>query len=283
MENNLKKYLLDTIKSENTNFEFIPISSENASSVLNLYKTYEGKKEFLYIPPKDEIEDTLKSDKECYLGVYNKGTLIGVRKISLLKESSPFFVPPQYEKENGTYFGLSGLYVHPNYRRHKLGYQMSKIAWKTAYKMNATGVYADCDYANNPSFSLLSSSYNLAGFTDGTNGAEGEKTIYVRWYHSFHNRPHKVIPSIDLEVIDEKDLKTTVQNFAKKMSQLAPLDIQKISYGGKDKYNTLYTFAQLISFEQVNLYMPTCDKPIVYKKKHAGIPPLNIGDSRIRQ
>ena len=51
-----------------TQIEYKRITANSAEEIASLYASYNGAKEFLYIPQKTEIENTLNSEKACYIG-----------------------------------------------------------------------------------------------------------------------------------------------------------------------------------------------------------------------
>ena len=159
---------------------------KDAKEVAEFYKTYNGVTEFLYIAPEDEIKDAIQKGA-IFFGVYYKGHLAGLAKASKLTLPYPFFCPPKSMMSLDNFWGLSGLYVHENFRGKKLSTILLKASTSLAEACNATGIYADFDYRNIASMRLVSKYYNLLGYTDGRNGSPDEATIYTTFFKAFTN------------------------------------------------------------------------------------------------
>ncbi len=50
-------------------FEYLILDKSRVDEINALYKSFNGKTEFLYCPSRQEIEENIKSDKVCYLGM----------------------------------------------------------------------------------------------------------------------------------------------------------------------------------------------------------------------
>lgn len=244
--------------------------------IRKLYETYEGSKEFLYIPGTKEIHEQIISDNACYFGAKtDDGQLISVSKIKRLDVPSPFFVPPKYEDgKTGQFFGLSGMLVLKQFRGHRLARITTIAALNALSKMGAAGVYADCDFRNVASFSNLSSTFNFVGYTDGRHGAEGEKTIYTTFYLSFGHQAKKEIPKTILDLSFRQNLDDVPCLLQTQMHKMGPFSSYIVEYGedkdGKSGHNELHVLDERIQTPNIILILEK-EKPITLKK-HIIIP-----------
>ena len=258
------------------NMKFSVFTFEDTCKIPKLYESYEGNKEFLYIPEKKEIHEQIISNDACYFGAKtNDGELISVSKIKRLDVPSPFFVPPKYEDgKTGQFFGLSGMLVLEKFRGHRISRITTTAALKALSKMGASGVYADCDFRNVASFSNLSSTFNFVGYTDGRNGAEGEKTIYTTFYLSFGNHEKKEIPQTTIDLSFRQVLGDVPCLLQTQIRKMGPFSSHIVEYGedknGKRGYNELHVLDERIQTPNITLILEK-EKPITLKK-HVIIP-----------
>lgn len=269
----LNELLKTESKNNPNNLESHIFDLNRSQEIHNLYQSYDGKAEFLYIPSLNEIQDVIKLHKGCYYGMQDKaGNIVSVMKLEKLQLPSPFFVPPAYEKEDGQFLGLSGLLVAKNYRKQGIARTMITNALNSLVQGNYKGIYADCDYRNVASFSTLSSFLNFAGYADGRNGAEGEKTIYTTFYLSFNKKDQMVIPNLNLDFTKCKDLEEVNHLLQRKMATLGSFSTHKVNYA--DGYNLLHVFDEAIRQDTITLSLQD-EKPVTIAKK-----PLNISNNK---
>lgn len=269
----LNELLKTESKNNPNNLESHIFDLNRSQEIHNLYQSYDGKAEFLYIPSLNEIQDVIKLHKGCYYGMQDKaGNIVSVMKLEKLQLPSPFFVPPAYEKEDGQFLGLSGLLVAKNYRKQGIARTMITNALNSLVQGNYKGIYADCDYRNVASFSTLSSFLNFAGYADGRNGAEGEKTIYTTFYLSFNKKDQMVIPNLNLDFAKCKDLEEVNHLLQRKMATLGSFSTHKVNYA--DGYNLLHVFDEAIRQDTITLSLQD-EKPVTIAKK-----PLNISNNK---
>lgn len=269
----LNELLKTESKNNPNNLESHIFDLNRSQEIHNLYQSYDGKAEFLYIPSLNEIQDVIKLHKGCYYGMQDKaGNIVSVMKLEKLQLPSPFFVPPAYEKEDGQFLGLSGLLVAKNYRKQGIARTMITNALNSLFQGNYKGIYADCDYRNVASFSTLSSFLNFAGYADGRNGAEGEKTIYTTFYLSFNKKDQMVIPNLNLDFTKCKDLEEVNHLLQRKMATLGSFSTHKVNYA--DGYNLLHVFDEAIRQDTITLSLQD-EKPVTIAKK-----PLNISNNK---
>ena len=172
-----------------------------ADKISEIYDSYQGCKEFLYVASKDEIKEVLHSDKMCYMGMVDEtNQLVGVLKISELQFPYPFFVVPKQEQnEQAKFFGISGLLVDPSYRKQGVAKHLVEEAVRCLQRLGAIGVYADCDFRNEASFMTFSSQFNFVGFVDGRTGKDGEKSIYITFYYDLQEKVKNRVESFVLD------------------------------------------------------------------------------------
>ncbi len=266
MLNNIAKVLQNELQSspQTGDLQYKIFDFKDTMNIYQLYQSYDGCAEFLYIPSPKEIHQHLISDKSCYFGAQTQsGELVSVSKIEQLEVPSPFFVPPKYEAaRQAPFFGLSGMLVAKKYRQKGIAGRTTAEAVKALSKLNAAGVYADCDYRNLASFSTLSSVLDFAGYTDGRQGAESEKTIYTTFYKSFSKEPSKLSQvQLDFSCQNLENADACLQS---EMTRIAPFSCHTIAYGGGK--NKFYIFDEKIYAPQITLTLEK-NKPIVLKKR----------------
>lgn len=183
------KAICKNFNGGNSNFKLAVCKDSNKLS--DFYKTYDGVKEFLYIAPQDEIEDAINNGA-IYFVVKCDNEIAGVAKASKLSLPYPFFCVPKTMDSTKDYWGLSGLYVHKNYRGKKLSTVLLKASTALAEMCKANGIYADFDYRNIASMRLVSKYYDLLGYTDGREGSPDEATIYTTFFKDFTGSAEKI-------------------------------------------------------------------------------------------
>ena len=225
---------------------------EDAKEIDDIYATYTGPKEFLYIPPFEEILETIAGDDAVYLGYRINGELVAIAKVSKLELPSSFFVPPKSEGR-GNYYGCSGLLVKEGNRGKHLAQRLVNLTSSIAYVEGGNGIYADFDYRNSASMRVISKLFNFVGFTDGRNGAEGEKTIYTTFYLPLKNREKAQKTkgkNIKIPCHCAEDAKN---NILKVMSQASKYCAYKVPYGGEGCYNMIYVMDNVSDFERFEI------------------------------
>lgn len=184
------------------------LSVEHIRDVCHIYETYNGCKEFLYVPSKEEIEKNVTMPTSCYVGMFEGDNhLMGVAKLERLQFPYPFFALPKEEQVGtGDCYGLSGLLVASEHRNKGIAKKLVNASLGALYLYGAKGIYADCEYRNQASFATLSHTLNFVGFTDGRNGAEGEKTVYLTFYRNCAEKYQEVHEGVTLNFSKTKNL-----------------------------------------------------------------------------
>ena len=246
----LKNYLQ---KEENQAefFQFRILTPKDAEKIITLYQSYNGETEFLLRPTKREIQETLVSSESCYVGFQTpQGDLVSVVKLKKIKIINPFFIAPKYDRKKGDFIGISGLLVDQKYRNRALATQMIEKSLDALKDTGIAGCYADCDFRNVMSFNVLSAHFDFLGYTDGRNGAEGEKTLYTTFYKSFgietgkeYNELALVFPNRNIAQADE-----VLQMF---MNPLGQIEKNHVRYGSG--YNVIYLFKNKIKTGRIKL------------------------------
>jgi len=176
------------------------LSAEHIRDICHIYETYNGCREFLYVPSHEEIEKNVMSSASCYVGLFDgNDNLMGVAKLERLQFPYPFFALPKDEQNGeGDCYGLSGLLVASEHRNKGIAKKLVNASLGALHLYGAKGVYADCEYRNRASFATLSHTLDFVGFTDGRNGAEGEQTIYLIFYKNCAEKYQKAQEGIEL-------------------------------------------------------------------------------------
>lgn len=186
---------------------------EHIREICHIYETYSGCKEFLYVPSEGEIEKNVKASTSCYVGMFDgNDNLMGLAKLERLQFPYPFFALPKEEQaEEGACYGLSGLLVANEHRNKGVAKKLVNVSLGALHLYGAKGVYADCEYRNQASFATLSHTLNFVGFTDGRNGAEGEKTIYLTFYRNCAEKYQETQANIALDFAEAKTLDSVAE------------------------------------------------------------------------
>lgn len=225
---------------------------KNSELLARFYKTYDGVKEFLYIAPEDEIAEAIQNGAVFFTVLYN-GQLAGVAKASNLTLPYPFFCVPSTMDASGNYWGLSGLYIHKNFRGKKLSTILLKASTSLADLCKANGIYADFDYRNIASMQLVSKYYNLIGYTDGRNGSPDEATIYTTFYKDFTNASQN---GGDLSIVFEKlNLDSARLALDLAMKKVGKKNVNIVPYC--DGYNEVVCFERPYAFNTSNIKIMT--------------------------
>ena len=273
MIDNISEIIQLELDKDESQFKYSVFSLDQAEDIYNLYKSYDGCAEFLYIPSLQEIKQHIYKGKGCYFGAQTAdGKIVSVCKLDQLEIPSPFFVPPRYETndDDNVFMGLSGLLVAKDFRKKGIAKTTVLKALNALSKTGAAGVYGDCDYRNIPSFSTLSSVFNFIGYTDGRKGADGEKTIYTTFYISFGDKEKKEASTITLDVSNAKDLDEVCDVLNAQMSNMGSSTTMQVPYG--DEYNELHVFDERIQTPNITLVLEKA-KP-VFLCKHYAVPQM---------
>lgn len=220
---------------------------KDPTKIFEFYKSYNGIKEFLYIAPKDEIQDAIESGS-IFLGVYLKDELGGIVKLAQVKQPYPFFRAPKTMPQNGIYYGCSGLYVHEKFRGKGMSSILLDASTKLAEMSGASGIYADFDYRNIASMNLISKRYDLIGFTDGRNGSPDEATIYSTFFKDFTNCGENVS---GLDICFDSSFDHARDTLEKTMQEVGKSSIYRVDYCGG--YNEIACFDKPYYFESVKI------------------------------
>lgn len=231
-----------------SNFEYELAVSNDSKEIAEFYKTYNGVKEFLYIAPQEEIEEALQGGA-IYFVIKDNNKIAGIAKASKLNLPYPFFCVPKTMDKTKDYWGLSGLYVHQNYRGKKLSSVLLKASTSLAQISKANGIYADFDYRNIKSMQLLSKYYDLLGYTDGRNGSPDEATIYTTFFKDFTNSGENIsYLNIIFEQICAGNAKQTLDAV---MENIGDVTTHIVNYC--DGYNEIVCFDKPYKFNVTNI------------------------------
>ena len=166
-------------------------------SIIKIYSTYEGPKDFLRIPTGEKIDCILTGDNCVFLGAYLNGRLAGISYLKEIPENYPFFRAPLSEGKMGKVFTFGGLYVRPECQGFGSATGMVGILTESARKyIDARrasgeqnlpqGIFFEADYRNVGSISVLARHGNYVGFYVDEKRLEGP-TIML--YDSFRTQP----------------------------------------------------------------------------------------------
>ena len=199
-----------------------------SKDLAKFYKTYDGVEEFLDIASESEIEDAL-NDGAIFFEVFVDNKLAGVIKCAEITQPHPFFVAPKTIDSKKSYWGISGLYVHQDYKDRKLETILLMAGTKLAEKCNAQGIYADCDYRDQNSLCLISNFYNFLGYTYGKSRSKGELSLYTTFYKDFTGiEEEKEFFQI---LLDNFDLNYAKSVLDAEMKKIGPSTSYSVAYG----------------------------------------------------
>ena len=113
------------------------LTLDDFSEICDVYASYSGIKEFLYIPDNKEILSTLTSENSSYVGIISEeNEILGLAKIEKLNGGGAFFAVPSFEKNsNMRFYGFSGLIVKSEYRKHGLGKILTATTGRVLHRM----------------------------------------------------------------------------------------------------------------------------------------------------
>lgn len=219
----------------------------NPKILANFYNTYKGVKEFLYIAPKEEINQALKQGA-VFFCVICDNKLAGVAKAAKLMLPYPFFCIPKEMDKQSDYWGLSGLYVHSDFQGRKFSTILLKAATTLAQMCHAAGIYADFDYRNIASMRLVSKYYNMLGYTDGRNGSPDESTLYTTFFKDFTNSSKN---AGDLNIVFDLSMQDTKDAINQAMAHKGSFTINVVEYCGG--YNEVVCFDSPYVFDTTKI------------------------------
>lgn len=182
-------------------------------SIIKIYSTYEGPKDFLRIPTGDKIERIITGDNCVFLGAYLDGRLAGISYLKEIPKNYPFFRAPQSEGDAGKVFTFGGLYVRPECQGFGSATGMVNILTESARKYIDTqriegiqqlpqGIFFESDYRNIGSLSVLSRHGNYMGFYVDEKRLEGP-TIML--YDSFKTSPIVISSVPRIHIPEDKE------------------------------------------------------------------------------
>lgn len=235
-------------KFNNNKRGFLLKVCKNSNFISKFYSTYDGIKEFLYIPSLDEIKNNI-SNGSIYLCIIYGKKVAGIVKVSKLNLPHPFFSPPKSMDSSKDYWGVSGLYIHKNFRGKKLANVLIKASTILAKMCGSAGVYADFDYRNVASMKVISKFYNFFGYTDGRNGAVDEATIYTTFFKSFSSAFETKAGAININLDNNANL--ALKELNRVMQLIGPDSETRVEYGGG--YNIIKCFDKPYNFDFTNI------------------------------
>ncbi len=206
-------------------------------SIIKIYSTYEGPKDFLRIPTGDKIDCILTGDNCVFLGAYLNGRLAGISYLKEIPENYPFFRAPQSEGQTGKVFTFGGLYVRPECQGFGSATGMVGILTESARRyidLKKTdgvqnlpqGIFFEADYRNVGSISVLSRHGNYVGFYVDEKRLEGP-TIML--YDSFKSSPIVISNLPKIHIPEDKE--QGILNLQRFTSEIAS------QVGGSTEYN----------------------------------------------
>jgi len=219
-----------------------------------LYQSYQGCTEFLYIPSREELKKSLASDTVSYMGMINEGhDLIGLVKVEKLQFPYPFFVVPKSEqKKDADYYGISGLLVAQSYRKKGVAKHLIEETVRALARLGARGAYADCDFRNKASFMTFSSKFNFIGFVDGREGMPGEQSIYTTFYYDFREAHKKVLNCFKLDFRQAKNFDEVALLLKRNMKKdLGSFSYYEVDY--KTGHNKIYVSNKPVDIRKTEL------------------------------
>jgi len=218
-------------------------------SIIKIYSTFEGPKDFLRIPNGDKIEGILTSDNCVFLGAYLNGHLAGISYLKEIPENYPFFRAPLSENGNNKVFTFGGLYVRPECEGFGSATGMVNILTQSARTYINTlkqsdptqrlqqGVFFEADYRNIGSLSVLSRHGNYIGFYVDEKRLEGP-TIML--YDSFSSKPIPVeIPTLHVPNDKEQGILNLTQFTGNLASQVGGMQEYTIPFDDQANHMTV--------------------------------------------
>ena len=240
---NIVENICDNFNSGSQNVKLYMVFDHQAIS--NLYKTYNGPVEFLYIPQLEEIKDAI-DEGAIYLGAFVDGKLAGVEKLAELQLPYPFFIPPKNCDPKKCYWGLSGLYVNPEYRGKHISSMLLDAGLKIPKECGGVGVYADFDYRNILSMRVISKRMDFIGYVDGRQGSPDEATIYTTFYKCLDdNCKNRTSFNID---INKFDCDFVSNQLEESMNKIGSYSVDTVPYCGG--YNKVVRFDEPYKFDE---------------------------------
>lgn len=262
----------------------------------NYSRTTKLPEEFLAIPSADSVKEVLDSDKKFFMGIvvdtpqidYNaagvmtyKKELVGIAKVYICDEKEDFFQPPKKSLENNDgklYFGISAMLVDNKYSGKKFGEYLVNGIIENLKGLNFAGVYADCDFRNIASFRALSANMDFIGFTDGRQGADGEKTIYTTFFADKKDRKDS---SLKLDISKAKNTDEVKDVLLDLLNEMGNNEVHKRNYGGGHNY--IYVTEKPISTKGINVnfgnWKPSRPYDLVAKRKSQFLASIYKGKS----
>ena len=216
-------------------------------SIIKIYGTYEGPKDFLRIPSGDKVDKILTSQNCVFLGAYLDGHLAG---ISCIKEKSgdyPFFRFPKSENP-GKVFTFGGLYVRPECQGFGSAKGMVEILTESTRQYTDIlknqgvsdlhrGIFYEADYRNASSLSVLTRHGNYVGYYVDDKRLEGP-TIML--YDSFTQKPVDIsyVPRVHISPDKEEGVEDLFHFTSDIAEQVGGM--QKYELPFDDQANTMY-------------------------------------------
>lgn len=193
------------------NIYYKPITYKD--SIIKIYSTYEGPKDFLRIPTGEKIDCILTGDNCVFLGAYLNGRLAGISYMKEIPENYPFFRAPLNEGQTGRVFTFGGLYVRPECQGFGSATGMVNILTESARKyIDAKrvdgvqdlpqGIFFEADYRNIGSISVLARHGNYVGFYVDEKRLEGPT---VMLYDSFKSTPIVITNTPKIHIPEDKE------------------------------------------------------------------------------
>ena len=235
-------------------YHYQPLGEAWLDKIDELYQSYQGCREFLYIPSRQELKQSLASDTISYMGMIDEGRiLVGLVKVEQLQFPYPFFVVPKREQEKGArYFGISGLLVAPKYRKQGVAKHIVENTVRALSRLGAKGVYADCDFRNKASFLTFSSHFNFIGFVDGREGMAGEQSIYTTFYYDLSEKYKRRMEKMRFDYRKTATLDEVVALLQRNMKkELGNFSYYEVEY--KSGYNKIYVIDKPVDIRETEL------------------------------
>lgn len=257
-------------KNRMRSFQYKLLDKTWEKDINDLYDRYHKStklpEEFLAIPSSESIREVLESDKKFFMGIVvdtpevdmnipgiisYKKELIGIAKVYVCDEKEDFFQPPKKSLEDNDgklYFGISAMLVDNKYSGKRFGEYLVNGIIENLKSLNFAGVYADCDFRNIASFKALSANMDFIGFTDGREGADGERTIYTTFFADKKDREDS---SLKLDISKAKNTDEVKDVLLDLLKEMGENEVHKRNYG--DGHNYIYVTEKPISTKGINV------------------------------